>query len=450
MDLEILKRRRKVLKGRTVRLCRDLYTFVHEARPHAETSRTIDALSKYLEHFQNAHGAMEVTTDDAEERKMTSEKCGIRRLTMAKLSTRNLAKFSGNVLEFLSCWEHFKAGIHGIIQLEDVSKFIYLPSILEGERLKAMKRVSLVIEHHIQALLDVRPNEKRKLRDLHGELLRHVRSLEKLGRRASENEYASDFILTISKRLLPETILRQWEDKNHNGISKYMKSGGTVCRRGSVSRTFCLQTSPKEADDSTATFLQLQIPQWQNLIDEKVFDEDWFLLFNSETSKTNEEAKSALEDVQCAPAEISSEDEALEQESPLVPRGKGSKIEDDKRESGEVPIDEALNVHEWNVSVDASSLIAGGQSIESAQEAKVALNEPVIEKEKHSGHENVLDSNTWLRSFLLNEGIYYAFSAMILLIAPHIMSGWAVYVVYKVLFLINTNLLSKQEGHFDK
>ncbi|KRZ00556.1 hypothetical protein T11_6401 [Trichinella zimbabwensis] len=196
MDLEILKHRRKVLKGRTVRLCRDLYTFVREARPHAEISRTIDALSKYLEHCQNAHGAMEVTTADAEERKMTSE-----------LSTRNLAKFSGNVLEFLFCWEHFKAGIHGIIELEELSKFIYLPSILEGER------VSLVIEHHIQALLDVRPNEKRKLCDLYGELLRHVRSLEKLGRRASENEYASDFILTISKRLLPETILSQWEDK---------------------------------------------------------------------------------------------------------------------------------------------------------------------------------------------------------------------------------------------
>ncbi|KRZ01555.1 hypothetical protein T11_15255 [Trichinella zimbabwensis] len=119
-------------------------------------------------------------------------------------------------------------------------------------------------------------------------------------------------------------------------------------------------------------------------------------------------------------------------------------------EKERVPIHEALKLHEWNVSVDASSLIAGGQSIESVQEAKVALNEPVIEKEKHSGHENVLDSNTWLRSFLLNEGIYYAFSAMILLIAPHIMSGWAVYVVYKVLFLINTNLLSKQEGHFNK
>ncbi|KRZ01203.1 hypothetical protein T11_7195 [Trichinella zimbabwensis] len=104
-----------------------------------------------------------------------------------------------------------------------------------------------------------------------------------------------------------------------------------------------------------------------------------------------------------------------------------------------IPIHEALKLHEWNVSVDASSLIAGGQSIESVQEAKVALNEPVIEKEKHSGHENVLDSNTWLRSFLLNEGIYYAFSAMILLIAPHIMSGWAVYV--KTMTALNFSFL---------
>ncbi|KRZ31219.1 hypothetical protein T4B_14526 [Trichinella pseudospiralis] len=81
-------------------------------------------------------------------------------------------------------------------------------------------------------------------------------------------------------------------------------------------------------------------------------------------------------DIHCTTAEILSEDKASEQELPLVPR---------------VPSDEALKLHEGNVSVDALSLIASGQSVKNAQEAKAALNELAIKKEKNSGHENVLD-----------------------------------------------------------
>ncbi|KRX29608.1 hypothetical protein T09_1495, partial [Trichinella sp. T9] len=39
-----------------------------------------------------------------------------------------------------------------------------------------------VIEHHIQAIADFRPNRDRTLRELHDELVTHVRSLRALNR----------------------------------------------------------------------------------------------------------------------------------------------------------------------------------------------------------------------------------------------------------------------------
>ncbi|KRZ13590.1 hypothetical protein T11_14373 [Trichinella zimbabwensis] len=65
-------------------------------------------------------------------------------------------------------------------------------------------------------------------------------------------------------------------------------------------------------DDSAATLRYLKLPQWQNKIDDRDFDEDSYLGFNSEASRTNEEASSAAENFQCGTAEIWSEDNASE------------------------------------------------------------------------------------------------------------------------------------------
>ncbi|OUC46717.1 hypothetical protein D917_07508, partial [Trichinella nativa] len=70
-----------------------------------------------------------------------------------------------------------------------------------------------VIEHHIQAIADLRPNGDRTLRELHDELVTHVRSLRALNRDTLGNQFASDIILTLCKRLLPKKILSLWEDK---------------------------------------------------------------------------------------------------------------------------------------------------------------------------------------------------------------------------------------------
>ncbi|KRX34054.1 hypothetical protein T05_14548, partial [Trichinella murrelli] len=57
---------------------------------------------------------------------------------LAKLPTWSILKFTGKVLDFSSFWEQFNAGIHDNAELADVTKFIYLRSLLEGEGLKAI------------------------------------------------------------------------------------------------------------------------------------------------------------------------------------------------------------------------------------------------------------------------------------------------------------------------
>ncbi|KRZ37002.1 hypothetical protein T4C_6095 [Trichinella pseudospiralis] len=132
---------------------------------------------------------------------------------------------------------------------------------------------------------------------------------------------------------------------------------------------------PERSDTYTDRLCMLPLRQWQNLIQKKVFNEE-FPWSPCLIVKLQKPMNNTSEDIHCTTAEILSEDKASEQELPLVPR---------------VPSDEALKLHEGNVSVDALSLIASGQSVKNAQEAKAALNELAIKKEKNSGHENVLD-----------------------------------------------------------
>ncbi|KRY21338.1 hypothetical protein T12_1757 [Trichinella patagoniensis] len=263
MDYAKLNRRRNCLKGRMNRLCQDLDALIRQPESRIDVKMTLDSISKLLERCQEAQDAVEaVITDDDEieketqrwmdfEREIRSARGRAERYlemntepvdskksspnsTSAKLPTWSIPKFTGKVLDFPSFWEQFNAGIHDNAELADVTKFIYLRSLLEGEGLKAIDGYAVtqdnypiarqalvsrfgnpkrVIEHHIQAIADLRPNGERTLRELHDELVTHVRSLRALNRDTSGNQFASDIILTLCKRLLPKKILSLWEDK---------------------------------------------------------------------------------------------------------------------------------------------------------------------------------------------------------------------------------------------
>ncbi|XP_003382035.1 putative integrase core domain protein, partial [Trichinella spiralis] len=263
MDYAKLNRRRNCLKGRMNRLCQDLDALIRQPESRIDVKMTLDSISKLLERCQEAQDAVEaVITDDDEIEKETqrwmdfereirsvrgraeryletntepvdSKKSSLNSAS-AKLPTWSILKFTGKVLDFPSFWEQFNAGIHDNAELADVTKFIYLRSLLEGEGLKAIDGYAVtqdnypiarqalvsrfgnpkrVIEHHIQAIADLRPNGDRTFRELHDELVTHVRSLRALNRDTLGNQFASDIILTLCKRLLPKKILSLWEDK---------------------------------------------------------------------------------------------------------------------------------------------------------------------------------------------------------------------------------------------
>ena len=61
----------------------------------------------------------------------------------AKLPNLSLKTFNGNPLEYQSFWDCFKATVHQNDSLEDLTKFNYLRSYLQGQALAAIDGLSL-------------------------------------------------------------------------------------------------------------------------------------------------------------------------------------------------------------------------------------------------------------------------------------------------------------------
>ncbi|KRX51689.1 hypothetical protein T09_2101 [Trichinella sp. T9] len=272
MDYAKLNRRRNCLKGRMNRLCQDLDALIRQPESRIDVKMTLDSISKLLERCQEAQDAVEavITNDDEIEKEtqrwmdfereirsargraeryleMNTEPVDSKKSSLnsalAKLPTWSILKFTGKVLDFSSFWEQFNAGIHDNAELADVTKFIYLRSLLEGEGLKAIDGYAVtqdnypiarqalvsrfgnpkrVIKHHIQAIADLRPNGDRTLFELHDELVTHVRSLRALNRDTLGNQFAkiqaksrrSLYSCTNMQKLKQEYIKTTTKDRN--------------------------------------------------------------------------------------------------------------------------------------------------------------------------------------------------------------------------------------------
>ena len=118
-----------------------------------------------------------------------------------RLPKLELPKFSGDILEWSTFWDQFEASVD-CSDLPEVSKFVYLRSLLVGEARKCVEGLAVVKDNyvtacqllkerfarpaaiifaHIEKLLKLGSKDQKDLKMLQDELLLHVRSLERLG-----------------------------------------------------------------------------------------------------------------------------------------------------------------------------------------------------------------------------------------------------------------------------
>ena len=70
----------------------------------------------------------------------------------AKLPKLTLKSFGGNVIEFQSFWDNFKAAVHDNNTLEKITKFNYLKSYLYGTALSTISGLSLTGDNYDEAV----------------------------------------------------------------------------------------------------------------------------------------------------------------------------------------------------------------------------------------------------------------------------------------------------------
>ena len=92
--------------------------------------------------------------------------------THAKLPKLELKKFSGNPIGWHPFWESFESAIHKTTNLNDVDKFQYLKSLLEGSAAETISGLALTSSNYIHAveLLTKRFGSKQVIISKHIEL----------------------------------------------------------------------------------------------------------------------------------------------------------------------------------------------------------------------------------------------------------------------------------------
>ena len=141
-----------------------------------------------------------------------------------RLPKLELPIFDGEVVQWPAFWDQFEAVVDNF-ELPDVSKFVYLRSLLKGDALSAINGLTLSSQHyiiakdilryrfgrkeriifaHIQQLMQLRVNQSQSSKTIHlmrlqDELVTHVRSLEALGVNG-DHTYSIDAVLATPGR----------------------------------------------------------------------------------------------------------------------------------------------------------------------------------------------------------------------------------------------------------
>ena len=148
---------------------------------------------------------------------------------LTRLPKLDLPRFGGNVAEWTSFWEQFNNAVDAT-ELPEVSKFVYLRTLLHGDAARCIEGLSLTARHyadavallkerfgrrelivvsHVQSLLNMKATEDNTstLRMLFDSLQTHVRSLQGLD---ITGEQYGVFLNPIILSKLPNVIRLEW------------------------------------------------------------------------------------------------------------------------------------------------------------------------------------------------------------------------------------------------
>ncbi|KRX18468.1 hypothetical protein T07_15037 [Trichinella nelsoni] len=152
-----------------------------------------------------------------------------------RLPELKMPVFSGKVLEFPAFWDRFQGCVHSRTDLDDASKFSYLPSSLSGEALAAVERIpssdanyshamellqirfgrtDAIVREHVKAIWNAKPctDSGDSIQALVDEINRHLRCLTALGKNPSTGEMtANEAFLPFLAEKFPEEIRLAWD-----------------------------------------------------------------------------------------------------------------------------------------------------------------------------------------------------------------------------------------------
>lgn len=258
---EVLKRARAAARGWLTRSIKSLSDTLEDMRDKYDIETGLEDLNKRISGLEEAQGQYEISCEEddieqaieevaseinkalvlrsqanrtlaqyeAEDDRSSVSSAGRAGQTV-KLPKLELAHFSGDLTQWTSWWDNFKAAIDDS-DLADVVKFTYLQSLLEGEAASVVKGLTLtskhykvacellaerygrpeaIIFHHIQNLMTLEGHGRSslvKLRNLQDQVLINVRSLEALG--VDGSTYGM-FLTPLILSRLPSDIRMEW------------------------------------------------------------------------------------------------------------------------------------------------------------------------------------------------------------------------------------------------
>lgn len=155
----------------------------------------------------------------------------------ARLAPISLPSFEGDILEWESFFDCYKAMEHNDDSYPLAQKFSYLRSTLKGQALDIIKGIpitdanynvaikrlkerydnkSLVIQSHIRAILDaprVEACQARELQDLYSDISAHVAALEAIGQPVNQWDA---WLVTVVLRKLDYATSHEWQVRRTN------------------------------------------------------------------------------------------------------------------------------------------------------------------------------------------------------------------------------------------